>query len=74
MALDYAIENKMFRTFKGRLTRAKNSGDPRKVIAAVAEFDAYYSQPGKVYPDDWARWERAKDDALFELRRRESAW
>lgn len=61
-----------YRAQKAALTRAKNSGEPRKVIAEVdrafAEFDA------NGWPDFWSNWQRAKDDAEFELRRTENFW
>lgn len=47
---------------KSALTRAVNSGDPNKVLAAcrkaVAEWNENY------WPDDWSRWQRALDDAF----------
>jgi hypothetical protein len=69
VSLDYVAEQHVFRRFKGALTRAINSKDPTKVIAAVAAFDAYYQQPGKVYPDAWHRWQCARDDAEYAIRR-----
>jgi hypothetical protein len=56
--------NMRFRQQKAALTRAVNSKDPEKVKAAckkaVDEWNADF--PG--WPDDWARWQRALDDAL----------
>lgn len=48
---------------KARLTRAKNTGDPAKVLEAVeATLDEWN---GKAWPDDWHRWSVALDDAYF---------
>ena len=47
------------------LTRAINSGDPKRVIAvvqaAVADFDRY------MWPDRWFDWQRALNDAESKL-------
>jgi len=51
-----------------RLTRAVNAGDHRKIIDVVnATFDEW-DRGGYAYPDDWARWERARDDAILRVR------
>ena len=46
---------------KGALTRARNSGDPRKVLKAVEEAVAAFDE--KVWPDDWSSWRIALEDA-----------
>lgn len=56
---------------KSRLTKAKNSGDPGAVLAAVETTLAEWS--GKAWPDDWARWSRALDDAYYAYVRSERA-
>jgi hypothetical protein len=52
---------------KSALTRAKNSGDPAKVLQAVERainaFDAFG------WPDNWATWKIALGDAFFSFRR-----
>jgi len=48
---------------KARLTRAKNSGDPLEVLAAVEKTMAEWR--GKAWPDDWSRWSVALDDAYY---------
>lgn len=62
------VSKREFSTLKGRLTRAINSKDPAKVIAECDHAFAVFGD--RAWPDDWARWQRAKDDALFEQRRR----
>lgn len=56
--IDYQRMNAVWPTQKAALTRACRTGDPEKVAAvckdAVAEWDAI-----DVWPDDWARFERA---------------
>jgi hypothetical protein len=61
------VTKQEFRAQKSRLTRAKNSGDPLAVLAAVEKTLDEWS--GKAWPDDWARWARALDDAFFAFSR-----
>lgn len=62
-----------FSAAKSRLTRAlngaKRTGDWQKVLDTVAATYAEWDAGSYAYPDDWHRWERAKDDALWGLRR-----
>ncbi len=69
MTIDYAAMNKSVRKHKAALTRAKNSGDPQKVIAAVNAAFTEWGQPGMAYPDQWHTWDVAKYDAEMALRR-----
>lgn len=63
---DYAALNAMVRRHKAALTRATKKG-PQAVIAACdAAFAGFETG---MWPDDWSMWQRAKDDATFELRR-----
>jgi hypothetical protein len=57
-----------FRAAKSRLTRAVNSGDPQKVIDTVADQFRDWNDGDYAWPDDWARWQRAHDDAAMKLR------
>jgi hypothetical protein len=56
---------------KAALTRAINSGDPEKVVAACRS--ALRTWEGKAWPDDWSRWNIALWDArgmeLYQLDR-----
>lgn len=56
-----------FRNFKSALTRAQNREDWEAVIRCANRFEEYFNARG-IFPDDWARWERAKEDATFRLR------
>ncbi len=71
---DYAALNREKRTQLAALTRAKNSGDPRKIVAAVDAAFARFNVVG--WPDQWPTWQIAKDDAEAEVRQinREAAW
>lgn len=53
------ISNKKYAQQKAALTRAINSGDKDKVIAACKKA---VEEWGDVWPDDWSRWQRALDD------------
>ena len=55
---------RMYPKQKGVLTRAIKSGDPRQVISAVITAVQQWEDAGGVWPDDWARWQRAIDDML----------
>lgn len=63
---DYDALNKMVRKHKGALTRAKKKG-ARAVVVAVADAFAAFDEGG-LWPDNWATWSVAFDDAAFELR------
>lgn len=66
--MDYVHMNKVVRKHKAALTRARNSGDMRKVIAACdAAFDAF-DAPDMLWPDNWHMWNIARQDAVFALR------
>ncbi len=51
---------------KGALTRAKNSGVPSKIIDECDKAFARFDVIG--WPDNWATWQIARDDAMFKLR------
>jgi len=63
------MNQQTYRNQKSALTRAINSGDPLKIIAATrAAFDTW-NEHGNYWPDDWCRWEIAESDALSDLNR-----
>lgn len=66
---DNAVAQKTFRGFKTQLTRAINAKDPNKVLAECRRFRDYYASSAEPMPDFWSRWQRAADDAFFDLRR-----
>ena len=64
-----SFDQKKYVQFKSKLTRAINSKDPEKVLTEVKAFEDYYKQSKDGIPDDWARWQRAADDATVKLKR-----
>jgi hypothetical protein len=60
---DYDALNRMVRRQRAALTRAKNSGDPEKVVVVVAEAVREWNRPGMIWPDDWPTWRCALWDA-----------
>jgi hypothetical protein len=61
--IDYAEMRRLHPQQKAALTRAKRSGDLGKVVLAVAQAVQQWEQVG-AWPDDWASWQCALDDAL----------
>lgn len=57
----------LYRRQKGALTRAKKQG-PQAVIAAVEKAFKEWDESFPAWPDDWSRWQRAKDDAEYAIR------
>jgi len=51
------------RKHKSALTRAKNTKDPAKIIAACDTALASFDTHG--WPDNWSLWERERQDAQF---------
>ena len=62
--VDYAAAQREYRAQKAALTRAVNSGDRDKVLLAATKAVRQWNQPGRFWPDDWARWQRALDDVF----------
>ena len=53
---------------KSRMTRAKNSGNPHKVIAEAEYAVNIFNAHG--WPDSWPTWRNALEDASWKLRLR----
>ena len=68
MPVNYDAMKKEYPKLKAALTRAKNSKDPKKIIATVDLAFARFEEIG--YPDAWSTWENAKRDAEWELQRK----
>ena len=66
------ISNEEYRKQKSALTRAINSGDPRKVLATVEKTLKEWEN--KVWPDEWSRWECALTDAAAAARYKHDDW
>lgn len=67
--MDYAAAQKLYVKHKSALTRAKKNG-PEAVMTAVNRFYSEFESAGFPLPDRWADWERAYQDSLYELNRR----
>lgn len=67
MTIDYKEVTRKFRANKSALTRARNRNDHVKVLEVCAQAFSDFADSG--YPDDWALFARAADDATFALRR-----
>lgn len=61
--IDYDRMNRIGPKQKAALTRAKNSGDPEKVVLACRNAVREWDEIG-AWPDNWATWQVALDDAL----------
>jgi hypothetical protein len=59
---------RIMRKHKSALTKAQNSGDQSRILAAARNALAEFESTG-LWPDCWSLWERAKDDATFALQR-----
>ncbi len=61
------LSNTELRAMKSRLTKAKNSGNPYRVITEVENALEIFKSSG--YPDCWQDWNRALYDAEFQISR-----
>jgi hypothetical protein len=66
------FNQKEYKRLKGRLTRAINSGDSRKIMDEAASGMLAFEDTG--FPDDWSRWQRAYDDAQMKLNYANNGW
>jgi hypothetical protein len=64
----YSLTRREHIAAKSRLTKAQKRGDPGVVIAVCNNVLKLFEEKG--FPDDWARWERARDDARVAEQRR----
>ena len=61
--IDYARMKRVFPKQKAALTRAVKTKDAEKIAAVCKAAVQEWNEIG-AWPDDWARWQRALDDAL----------
>lgn len=59
----YTLTNAEYHKRKAALTRARNSGDPKKIIATVRAARILFEQQG--FPDSWPTWRIAVSDLTF---------
>ncbi len=66
---NYTLTQAEFTALKSRLTRvvnaAKRTGDHQAVVDEAQRAQAVFAEKG--WPDDWARWQRAEEDARLAL-------
>ena len=70
--IDYDRMNREYPKLKAARTRARNSGDPLKVLAAVERFVTVSDEVGAM-PDDWSGWRNDLEDAFYAWSRTEAA-
>lgn len=58
------ITKQEYAKLKSNLTRAKTSGDGRKILAAVEAAVEVFNE--KIWPDNWPMWRIALEDAAQE--------
>lgn len=69
MSYDNAKAQAQYRKFKTALTRAVNKKDWPGVLREAKRFRDYYETSDEPMPDFWSRWQRAADDAYYNLQR-----
>ncbi len=69
MTYDRNNAQQTYRRFKSALTRAVNKKDWQGVLLQARKFRDYYRTSDEPMPDFWSRWQRAADDAYFNLQR-----
>ena len=62
------MSNQEFRKHKSALTRAKNSSDPERVLKAVEDAVSRFNET--IWPDNWASWRIALEDAAEAAQRK----
>jgi predicted metalloendopeptidase len=58
---------KLLPRYRAALTRAINAGDPKKILETANRALAKFDEIG--YPDQWHRWQVARDDAMWAIQR-----
>jgi hypothetical protein len=59
----YELTQKEYRSLKTKLAKALNEKSSEKIIVECRRAFSVFEQKG--FPDDWSRWQRAMDDAVF---------
>ena len=63
MKMAYELTQKEYRSLKTKLTKALNEKSTEKIIVECRKALSIFEEKG--FPDDWSRWQRAMDDAVF---------
>ena len=61
--MEYELTQREYVNLKRRLTRVLNEKDSKKIVAECRR--AFHIFESKGFPDDWSKWQRAIDDAIF---------
>lgn len=61
--IDYERMNKVLPRQKAELTRVVKTKDPEKIAQVIKRHIAVWNEIG-AWPDEWARWNNALNDAL----------
>lgn len=61
--MDYQLTQREYCNLKRRLTRVLNENSNEKIVYECKRAFAIFESKG--FPDDWSRWQRALDDAVF---------
>lgn len=64
---DWTWTKAAWRGCRASLTRALNTKDPERILKAVRKAVVQFNQRG--WPDSWARWRVAYEDAKLALQR-----
>ena len=65
------FDQSAYKKKKAALTKAEKSQDPQKILEVAQAHLDEWEKTGQ-YPDDWSRWERAKEDAELAIRRQKA--
>ena len=61
--MEYKLTQREYVNLKRRLTIVLNEKNSEKIVAECRR--AFHIFDSKGFPDDWSRWQRAMDDAIF---------
>lgn len=69
---DYTLTQAEFVRLKSKLAQTVKRNNHDEIIRVCTEALGIFEKRG--YPDSWADWERAKEDAEFAKRMASSSW
>jgi len=72
--VDYAKAQKLCTLYRGRLTRLQRAKNLQGIINLWAAMQRDFEAIDAPLPDQWRLWERASEDAQWELRRTAPMW
>lgn len=68
------LTKQQYANAKRALTRIVNQGDQKAIIDHVDSVFEAWDDGGYAWPDDWTRWQRARDDAVTRYRLEGKGW